>query len=114
VKNFVSDSNPVTILAPKDLKSGEPFVLGSLVAFPYTDANTGDLVSVLTEGAVNVFPNANVNAGDVLYFHTATSLIDKTSTNGIPLGFALDGGLVGSAVRCLLSRTITLESKETK
>lgn len=51
MKNAHSSGDTITIPAPADLKSGVPFIYGSSLAVPVTDAKLGDLVAVQIERA---------------------------------------------------------------
>ena len=51
MKNAHSSGDTITIPAPADVKSGVPFIYGSMLAVPVTDAKLGDLVAVQIERA---------------------------------------------------------------
>ncbi|MFY0183246.1 DUF2190 family protein [Stenotrophomonas rhizophila] len=51
MKNAHSSGDTITIPAPADVKSGVPFIYGSALAVPVTDAKLGELVAVQIERA---------------------------------------------------------------
>lgn len=51
MKNAHSSGDTITVIAPADVKSGVPFIYGSALAVPVTDAKLGELVAIQIERA---------------------------------------------------------------
>lgn len=75
MKNKVSEGNILNIPAPKDLKGGEPFMLGDIPLVATSDAKAGDLtaadrkgVFLLAVAGKTASGNKKINVGDKLYF----------------------------------------------
>jgi predicted RecA/RadA family phage recombinase len=90
-KNFVQKGHTCTFIAPANLKSGDPFMVGSAFAVAAYDA----LLGAPVEGhVVGVFtlpkPNSVVafSAGERVFFDAATGLCKKTATGFFAIGFA--------------------------
>ncbi len=106
MKNFIQKSFSFDILAPKQLTSGIPFILGGFVAIPVCDAVIGQLVTVQTEGIFALNVNAQVNMGDAVYLH-ADGTLNTTPQNGTPCGFCVETG-TGGAVKVMLNKSISM------
>lgn len=51
MKNAHNSGDTITVPAPADVKSGVPFIYGTALAVPVTDAKLGELVAVQIERA---------------------------------------------------------------
>lgn len=69
MKNYVNSGEIVTIIAPRDVLSGELLVVGELVGFAQSDAAEGSLVALVAEGVytVGVTADAAISVGDPIY-----------------------------------------------
>ncbi len=106
MKNFIQKSFSFDILAPKQLTSGIPFILGSFVAIPVCDAAIGQLVTVQTEGIFALNVAGQVNTGDAVYLHS-DGTINTTPQNGIPCGFCVETS-TGGVVKVMLNKSISM------
>lgn len=110
MKNFVSKSYIVTIVAPFNLTGGVPVAIGNFVAVPQYDCLKDELTSVLTEGVVSLFVTGNANLGDALYFHNNDNTLSTVSSGGIPCGFALEPA-ANSETKVMLNKSIVQTSQ---
>lgn len=104
MKNFIQKSFSFDIIAPKDLSSGTPFILGGFVAIPICDAKQGQLVTVQTEGIFELNIAGAVNIGSPLYMHADNS-INSTALNGVPCGFSIEA-TTGGMTKVMLNKSI--------
>lgn len=85
MNNSHSSGNTVQIAAPSALTSGVPFILGTMLAVPVTNAASGDLVAAQIEGAFT-FPKlstAVIAAGAKLHWDvSAGEFIVAASATG--------------------------------
>jgi predicted RecA/RadA family phage recombinase len=91
VKNFVQPANVVTVRAPRDLKSGDGFVLGKLFGICTVDVKSGGICVALVEGGVALTRAAGVtvNEGDAVEFDETTQTI--VATGGHVVGYCIEG-----------------------
>lgn len=83
MNNSHSSGDTWQIPAPRDLKSGVPVVIGSVLAIPVTDAKAGDLVALKVERAFTL-PKAStvaVAAGDKLHWDVVGERIVVNGTD---------------------------------
>jgi predicted RecA/RadA family phage recombinase len=106
MKNFIQKSFSFDILAPKQLMSGVPFILGGFVAIPVGDASLGELVTVYTEGVFALNVSVQVNIGDVVYLH-ADGTLNTTPQSGTPCGFCMETS-TGGVVKVMLNKSISM------
>lgn len=91
MKNHVQAGINLTLPAPADVVSGELVVIGSIFGVAAGDALSGADVDVVTQG---VFELPKVSAlaiaiGDVVYYDSATKLVNKTSSGNTKIGVAV-------------------------
>ncbi len=96
MKTFVSDSDNLTIVAPIQLYSGVPAQIGGITCVPNTNANVGELVSVMTCGVYEFNLTGSANIGDPVYFKPSadgtTYTITNQPTTGFAMGYATEAG----------------------
>lgn len=101
MKVFVSDSDNITIVAPIKLYSGVPTKIGGIICVPSTNAEIGDLVSVITSGVFEFNISTPVNIFDLVYLkilsESTYEISTKATDNSIPLGFATESSNGGYA-----------------
>lgn len=105
MKNFIQKSFSFDVLAPKEVTSGSPFILGGFVAIPVCDAAVGQLVTIYTEGVFALNVTGQVNIGDALYLH-ADGTINTSAQTGTVCGFSLEAS-TGGVVKIMLNKSIT-------
>ena len=89
MKNFISRGAVLTLTAPRDLSSGEMFVVGDLPGVAQTDAVSGSSVEALTVGEVRL-PKTNVEIvqGKKVYWNDTNREVTLTASGAVPIGFA--------------------------
>ncbi len=114
MKVFVSDSANLTIVAPTPLYSGVPAQIGGITCVPVTSANTGELVSVFTEGVVELNLTGSAKIGDPLYFNPSPDGTTYTITNqpatGVAFGFAAEASTGGLTDMIINNSVINLSA----
>ncbi len=106
MKNFIQKSFSFDVIAPKQLTSGMPFILGGFVAIPVCDAAVGQMVTVYTEGIFSLNVTGLVNIGDAVYLH-ADGSINTTAQSGTVCGFVLEASS-GGVVKIMLNKSISM------
>ncbi len=84
MKNFVQEAKVVKLTAPSALLSGGVVEVGSLVGIAVADAQAGEQVSVLLEGAVSLTRNPAdaFSEGDVVYWDSGAGHVTTSSGAG--------------------------------
>ena len=117
MKVFVSDSDNLTIVAPFQLFSGVPTQISGITCVPNTNANAGDLCSVVTTGVFELQLTGAANIGDPLYFKPTTDGTPCTITNqpatGFAFGFAIEAGK-DQAIEMMLDNSLINDSTYAK
>ena len=106
MKNFIQKSFSFDVIAPKQLTSGMPFILGGFVAIPVCDAAVGQMVTVYTEGIFELNVTGQVNIGDAVYLH-ADGSINTTAQSGTVCGFSVEAS-TGGIVKVMLNKSISI------
>jgi len=91
MRNFVQPANVVAVRAPRDLKSGDGFVLGVLFGICTVDTKSGDVVQALIEGAVALAKTTGVDPaeGSAVSFDETTQKI--VASGGKVIGICIEG-----------------------
>ena len=105
MKNFVSNSQIITIIAPIDMRGGVPIALGGFIAIPQYDALKDELVAVVTEGVVLLTITGTANIGDNLYFNNSDNTISTNQSSGICFGFAIESG-ANNEIKIMLNKSL--------
>lgn len=106
MKNYVSGSENITIVAPQAVTSGTPFLIGSFIGIPVSDAASGELVAVITEGVVNLTIKGSANIGTPIYFNNGEL---TTTATGISCGFTIESGN-NQEIKVMLNKSITTKT----
>lgn len=89
-KNYVQDGKTITLAnsAATDIQSGDPVVVGTLVAVVITDIPAGNTGDGFTEGVFLLpkLPADAITAGTQVYLKDGT--IQKTATDAVAAGVA--------------------------
>lgn len=91
-KNFIQPGNTLPLVAPANLKSGDPFMVGSLFAVAAYDVASGGIVEGHVAGVWTLpKPNSVVafSAGERVFFDAATGLCKKTASGFYRIGVAV-------------------------
>lgn len=104
MKNFVQKSFSFDLVAPKNLSSGVPFVVGNFVVIPVCDAVQGQLVTVFAEGIFSLPVTGQTNIGDALYLHTDGTL-NTIKQDGAFFGFSIEAS-TGGIAKVMLSKAV--------
>jgi predicted RecA/RadA family phage recombinase len=90
MRNFVQPANVVDVIAPRDVKSGDGFVLGKLFGIATTDAKSGKPVPAMIEGAVELEKTTGVTPteGGAINFDETTQKI--VATGGKVIGICIE------------------------
>lgn len=104
MKNYIQKSYSFDIIAPQNLSSGVPFILGGFIAIPENEAKQGELVTIYTEGIFELNVVGTVNVGAAVYMH-ADGTINTTAQSGVPCGFAMEAS-TGGNVKVMLNKSI--------
>lgn len=99
MKNFVQRGDTLSIPAPADVNSGDIVISGSIIGVAAGDALTGETVDVATSGVFDL-PKVSalaISVGDIVYYDTATDLVNKTSSGNTKVGVAVTAAANPSA-----------------
>lgn len=99
MKNYVQRGDTLSIPAPADIASGEVVISGSIIGVAAGDALTGETVDVSTVGVFDL-PKVSalaISVGDIVYYDTATDLVNKTSSGNTKVGVAVTAAANPSA-----------------
>lgn len=91
MKNYVQPGNNLTVPSPAAVASGDVVVIGAIVGVAAGDAASGTDLDLVTEG-VFTLPKVSALAiaiGDLVYFDSATKLVNKTASDNTLLGKAV-------------------------
>jgi predicted RecA/RadA family phage recombinase len=99
MKNYIQPGDTLTLTAPAAILSGGVVIVGSIIGVANGDADNGAPVDVDTVG---VFTLSKVSAlaiaaGDVVYYDSATKLVNKTASGNTKLGVATEAAANPSA-----------------
>ena len=109
MKNYIQKSYSVDILAPKNLSSGVPFLLGNFMCcVPVNDAQPGDLVTVYTEGIYEFPFSGTVQMGEAIYLDNKGNLTTD-SNKGTYCGMCVASSNGGS-VKIMINKSIDFKS----
>jgi len=91
VRNFIQPANVVGVRAPRDLKSGDGFVLGVMFGIATVNTKSGGVVQAMIEGAVALTKAAGVDPpeGSAVSFDETTQTI--VATGGKVIGICIEG-----------------------
>ncbi len=110
MRNFVQSGNYLDLTAPRDLASGEGFIIGSIFAIASHAVASGAEVPGCTEGVFDLpkKPAAIFAVGDKVSWDDATHQCDAPGTGLYPVGVALAAAGTGEGiVRVKLSEVPT-------
>jgi predicted RecA/RadA family phage recombinase len=90
-KNYVQAGVNLTLTAPANVSSGVPVVVGSIIGVAADSALSGEEFDLITQGVFELDKTSAlaIDVGDTLYFHSDTSLVNKTSSGGTKIGVAV-------------------------
>lgn len=99
MKNYIQPGNTLTLTAPAEVTSGDVVIVGSIIGVANGDTASGDPVDL---DVVGVFRLPKVSAlaisqGDVLYYDSATGLVNKTASGNTKIGVAIEAAANPSA-----------------
>lgn len=98
MKNYVQKGENLTLTAPRDLLSGEGFVVGSIFAVASADAKQGEPVLGVTEDVFDLPKAAGaVTAGQKVFWDNTAFAVTTTATNNTPIGAAIQAAASGDA-----------------
>jgi len=91
MRNFVQPANVVGVRAPRDLKSGDGFVLGVMFGIATVDTKSGGVVQAMIEGAVALKKAAGLvpPEGSAVSFDETTQ--ELVGTGGKVIGICIEG-----------------------
>lgn len=92
MKNYVQRGDTLTLTAPAEIVSGDVVAVGSIIGVANGDAANGASVDVDTVGVFRL-PKTSalaINAGDVVYWDAANSVVNKTASGNTKLGVATE------------------------
>lgn len=92
MKNYIQPGNTLTLTAPAEITSGAVVAVGSIIGVANGDAANGAPVDVDTVGVFRL-PKVSalaIAAGDVVYYDSATGLVNKTASGNTKLGVATE------------------------
>jgi len=91
VQNFFQPANVVDLIAPRDLKSGEGFVVGVIFGVATKDAKSGAIIPTLIEGGVGLKKAAGYTptAGAAANFDHAPAAQTLGATGGKVVGYVV-------------------------
>lgn len=99
MKNFVQPGVNLTLAAPRDLASGEGFLVGAIFAVASTAAKTGEQVVGVTEGVFELPKAAGaVTQGAKAYWDDTARKITTVAAGGVLVGAFVDAAANADAV----------------
>ena len=100
MKNFIQDGDNLDLTAPRDVLSGEGFIVGSIFAVACADAKCGAAVVGVTEGVYDLTKKstATFSVGDKVSFDNTNHYCDAPGTGLYPVGVAVAAAGNGAAV----------------
>lgn len=106
MKNFVQSGSVLSVTAPADILSGAGVQVGKLFGVAATDALSGAVVQIQTEGVFSLakLSTDDVAAGDLLYWDAGNDRLTKTAGTGSKL-------LAGVAVEAAGNGVATVKIK---
>lgn len=99
MKNYVQPGATLTVPSPATVASGDVVVIGALIGIAAGDAASGADLDLVTEG-VFALPKISALAiaiGDLVYYDSATSLVNKTASGNTLIGTAVTAAANPSA-----------------
>ena len=99
MKNFIQPGENLTIPAPYDVGPGDVVAVGGSVGISVGTALSGEPADVCTIGVYSLAKVSalTINVGDLLYFDSATKLVNKTASGNTKLGHAVTAAANPSA-----------------
>lgn len=91
MKNYVSESDTITLAAPSGgVVSGTPTLIGNLFGVPVTTAAEGELFALATEGVYTLTKKSTdvLTVGLVVYWDTTNHYVTLTKTSNYRIGVA--------------------------
>jgi len=104
-KNFIEDGDVITVTAPAAVTSGNIVLVGTnLFGVALGAAANGAPVTIMIEGVFSVAKTSAlaIAVGDIVYYHSASGLVDKTATGGKSVGVAVAAAANPSATVSIL------------
>src|SRR5215475_7332995 len=91
MQNFFQPANVVDLIAPRDLRSGEGFVVGVIFGVATKDAKTGAVIPTLVEGGVGLKKAAGYTptAGAAANFDHGAAVQTLGATGGKVVGYVI-------------------------
>ena len=80
MKNFVQENTQITVEAPKDVRSGELVVIGSLIGVANTDINKGGKITLTTQGIFEFDCKTRFQVGDEVHIKDGSFVPKATGT----------------------------------
>ena len=108
MKNFVQKGENIDLLAPRQLASGDGFLVGTLFAVASAAAANGAAVVGVVEGVFDLPKAAGaVTAGAKLYWDNTAFNVTTTATSNTLIGAAIKAAASGDATaRVRLNGTV--------
>ena len=99
MKNYVQPGGTLTLPSPATVESGDVVIVGALIGIAAGDAATGADLDLVTEGVFTLPKVAAlaIAVGDLIYFDSATKLVNKTSSGNTLVGKAVTAAANPSA-----------------
>lgn len=108
MKNYVQQGENLTLLAPRDLASGDGFLVGSIFAVASSNAVNGAAVAGVRLGVFDL-PKATgaISAGAKVYWDNTAFNLTTTATSNTLVGAAVQAaGSADATARVVLSGQI--------
>lgn len=91
MKNYIQEGERLNVVAAVAATSGVPYILGTKVVIPVTDAAIGDTFAAATKGVFALAKGSGViSAGDALYYDTDAAVVTKTAAGNSFVGYAAE------------------------
>lgn len=88
MKNFVQRGDAVTVVAPSNVTSGQMILIGDLVGVCLSDAASGALVNIQTEGVVIARKaTGTINPGVRVFWDNTAGRVTTTTTSNRCIGW---------------------------
>ena len=88
MKNFIQENTQITVEAPKDVRSGELVVIGSLIGVANTDAQKSQQLTITTQGVFEFDCKTRFQVGDEV--HTKDGSFAAKATGTLKVGICTD------------------------
>jgi predicted RecA/RadA family phage recombinase len=108
MKNFVQEGKKLDLTAPRDLSSGDPFIIGAIFAVASGAAKNGTPVVGTVEGVFDLPAKSTTTfaVGDKVSFDNTNHWCDVPAAGFYPIGVAVTAGTAGT-VRVKLAEVPT-------